>query len=566
MLQKAGAELRIHGDINVVDKGRSASAQLAGADSAESQPEVQTESPRKERCSAIGGRAWISKKGIDYLVKQFKPEIIKVIENLEISPRKNVSYGFKYRIWDFKIAKLKIGEPKVNFARGEGLRVNVPNVSVAVSLRYRIEGADWWNPLYTGGKVKAIVARDTTGSGMVGVEVSPEGNPHIKAQMDRLDIKLQKIKLYGTKLGGLVEFFAKLFQDSIEDLIADEIQYIIEWFLNDKLNVYMDKLDLAIPLPLPGDMNISTVDLRLCSVNTGANFMSLDVRGEVVDLSKPEMDYPEKPADIPYGPPVLYDEFEKSMMMLTLTKWTVNSGLWLFHEEGLLKHLIVQSDIPDNSPIVLNADTLRPLIMGSPDVPRWWWNPTREGQRREFALEVAATEVPKVELKDGSIELTAQTNIGFRLDGVPTADLYASTVHVPIKVNVGLGIRRGVAERDMDGTKAPQVLDTRMDYASASPITMANARSRSMGVASMNLWAMTGFVSMLANTVLIPGVNVALKDGVEFPSAMGVSLVDSNVTLTDVITFKTDIDVNATKVMEIAYYGTEEVDDDFVDF
>mmetsp|Transcript_94952 Transcript_94952/g.307122 ORF Transcript_94952/g.307122 Transcript_94952/m.307122 type:complete len:637 (-) Transcript_94952:82-1992(-) len=580
LLQRAPAERRLHAELPA------SAAQIAEAQSSSKQQQEEEalfdvgedSKAGDSRCRVLGGRVWLSQKGADYLVERFTPEVVKLIENLELAAIEGSMMRFKYKVNDIRIAKLVVEKPVVHFEKGKGLHVHVPNISVNVSMHYRVDGEDWFNPLYSGGRVHAVVAKDTTGTGLIEVGVSPAGNPHLNATMHKLSIGLKSLELSGTVFAGLTNFVTKLFKEKIEDMLSDEILTLVEWFFNEKLNSYMDVLDLLIPLPLPDGFNVSSVDLRLCGVHTSTAAMVVDISGAIIDPSKPHLVYPEDPMPLPRGPPMPLEDFENTMVAMMLTKWTINSGLWLYNEEHLLKSTIAQQDLPASSLIVLNADSLRPLIQNNPDVPRWWWTATTDGQKSQFSLDVACTAMPEIDFKDGKIGVTAPASVGFKLDGVSTANLYTTQVQMPVSFEMSMSINSGTV---------PQQLNVNLEYASALPITIvgvnllrsdtepsAKSSTPALGASSswwgwptpapangaqyrVNLWAMSAWIEMLSRLALVPMANDAMG-AIEFPSAMGIDLVNSSLEVTDHIFFSTGFVANASRVMEIAYYGEPE--------
>lgn len=496
-------------------------------------------------CKAVGGRLWISRKGVDYLLDKFLPEAEKIISTTEMAAKEGKMYGFTYSVSDIKLSDLFIARPVVDFVKGAGLDIHLPNVSLAVNCKYKVQGSDWWNPLYSSGSVHAIVAPHSEASGLLKVGVTDAGKPHLNFTLGDLRVGLQKLDFTGTVISGLTNVLTDTFKDYIEGMLSASISAAVEEFVNTELNGYMNVLDLKFPLPLPAGYNFSAADLRLCGVHTSPTALVIDVSGAIVDPKKPSLVYPEEPDELPHGPPMNEEEFKSHMIVMMLTKWTINSGLWLYNVSNKLNVEIMTQDLPDNSPIVLNANTLGPLISSNPDVPRWWWNPDQEGKSKAFSVVVETHDLPVVHFEDGTISVKADTSLGFKLQGIPTAGIYATSVRAPLSMKMGLSI----IGANKSNVSDVQKIHADIAYVSALPISIEG------GSKTTNLWTMSAFVQLLTKTSLVPMLNHAFAD-FPFPSAAGVTMLNTSINISQSLIFATDLDINASKVMDIAYYGT----------
>jgi len=536
MLQRGSAE-RHH------RRSRSPPSSSLLAEEAErehAQPSSGSSAAGRGRCKHVGGRAWVSQKGVDYLVEAFLPVIVDEIEAVEISPKTGSAYGFSYSLNNFEISNMSIASPRAYFRQDEGLGLDVQGVSVQVKLKYRVEGTDWWNPIWSSGTITAVVSQDTGGTGVIRVGVSPIGNPVLNMTVETIHTTLKDLQLSGTRLSAVIEFISSFVSDYIGEMIATKIKSVIEWFINDKFNSYLDVIDLKLPLPVDPPYNISALDASLCAVHIGTNYIGVDTRAEVVDLEDDTLVYPVEPLELPQGPPMTVDDFESSMFAAALTKWTINSGLWLYQTRDLARYTLMQSDIPENSPIVLSAEYLRPLVGNAPGVPPWYWNADQDGKKKEFAIEISSNNVPAISFSSGRIQTTLNTTMAFKMQGVPTAQQYAFSIQAPIRASAGVHVEGGKVTGELQ-------------YVSSLPIKLVSAVSR------VSMFAVSAFIEILSATVLVPLANMHLGNGYPIPTKYGITALNTSVQITDMVVARSDVLLNTKEIMDIIY-GEDEAE------
>jgi len=385
------------------------------------------------------------------------------------------------------------------FLEGRGLRLRLGGIAVKFLMDYSIQGSSWWNPISASGHVDiSLLPSGTSLQAVLRPYLTSQGE--LRVSIEDVDIHFEmEVIVPGLFVGNLIETIVwvadTLMRHQIEAMLGRIINNLDDDFLNPMLN----DLFLEVPLGLPRPNDGMTLNFAICDVEFTDTYASVALSGETFDINDPQLSYGVAPVSIPHQPPT-----QDRMITVALTKWTINSALWMLSRKGLFETTLRSEDLlhdVDGASIDFNTKWLS--LQG---VPKLAWAP-----KKPFTLSISTMGSPSVAIDDG-IAVSASLNLTFSsVEPDGSSDLLFS-LGVPLKLSAH--------PRVTDGS--PQKIIAGLQPVSFTPVTVL-ATTQASGTVYPSV--LEAELNIITNS-FIKKSQEALGSGMELPVVNGFGLTD----------------------------------------
>jgi len=334
---------------------------------------------------ACGGRAWVSQKALDQAAQDthelFERRMLAVVERMVDNITNSAPMSFCFGTLSASAPRIDmlsmgLGSVSGRFVQGRGVELNLQGVQLAVDVHYNIESPLSWHPLAGAGQVNLVSGKGT------GVKVildvgAKKGLPvfSIAEQEFFFDVNATVetswsggfiFDLFHRGIRWILTTFSNAIQGTVERVVSD----LVIGFVNNDVPVL-----LAESLPLAG-MNLSqtppnncwALDISVCNLVVEGDYLVAEVRGAMIDVARPELMYREPPLPLPA---IRQDKIEQSMASIAVTKWVVDSAMWVAIQGGLAQQeFLWDSNIVHDFLSLLFPDVKLGMTLGAnPDAP-----------------------------------------------------------------------------------------------------------------------------------------------------------------------------------------------------
>lgn len=435
-------------------------------------------------------RAWLSRKALRYFGTQVVPQILARMGENKVAPKHGEASGFKYSLTDFFVRDVAVESIDYDFIVGHGIGVTVRGITAMMVANYSVEGTSWYNPIWSHGQVFMPLGSGTEMHATVQIGVA-DGKP--KVELEKLTTRVELADFYTehSKAHHLAWMAGKLFREQVAEKIADGMRKDMQDNVDVDLANLLDGLDpwVNIPLPLPhvqgpgssgrGSMvDKWAVNVVLCHLDVGSDYLSADLHLEVVDLSRPWLAYQVKPKPLPVAPPAM---FEARMMSVSMTSWAFSGALYVFGEGGLLNHTM------------------------EPDDFREYWY----GQQYNISVDLWAPQgaEPAIELHEGSVTSSVTVRFDVKARDIHTGWTIAHvTADTPLKMRWNVSVAGG----------SPQMVKVGAEFISATPLEHFHG--------TIPHFFVEKFINKAMHTRVMPKIHELLQKTFPVQSKAGVAL------------------------------------------
>eukprot|EP00445_Apocalathium_hangoei_P072282 CAMPEP_0204147826 /NCGR_PEP_ID=MMETSP0361-20130328/23071_1 /ASSEMBLY_ACC=CAM_ASM_000343 /TAXON_ID=268821 /ORGANISM="Scrippsiella Hangoei, Strain SHTV-5" /LENGTH=588 /DNA_ID=CAMNT_0051102091 /DNA_START=6 /DNA_END=1772 /DNA_ORIENTATION=+ len=474
------------------------------------------------RCSKVGARAWVTQRGLDYAGTELKKVVTAELLNKatsSISPTSgNIFLVGDYSFNNFTVMSANVTDTKLGFLDGQGLDIQVQGIQLAIKADFKFES---WLIHGRGTVVITTNSPASSASLSVAVDVTPMGAPELKALKVSVatgDLKSTFAVTSGSLSAWLLNSLSGLITSFMAPVLKKQAEDALTQMVNVDLNNMLSSQSFELPVPMPAPAGNLTIDLGLCRVRTSKDYMAVDIRGLISDVTRPSLLYPVQPIPLPEVPPKGLDN---SMVAVSVTKWIVNSGLWIFHQAGLFKNYSVGPEqIPANPLFSMTTKAWGHAVPAWKS--RWYWS-------RDITVSSFVLEPPTVNLSHGKFAINANTRYV-----VNTTDLknrsdfsvFAFSLKSPLKAEVSFGVT--------NMTAGPQNITINLENLQLN----FNLEKSAVGLVAVPL--INPLLSWISSGVIVPMINSALAEGIPVASTNGIDLTNVAVGITDTMNFYAD--------------------------
>mmetsp|Transcript_79883 Transcript_79883/g.230920 ORF Transcript_79883/g.230920 Transcript_79883/m.230920 type:complete len:587 (-) Transcript_79883:60-1820(-) len=485
-------------------------------------------------CRDVGARAWLTQNGLDFLDDYLLPTLLAQFVGKEFPKVSNTSMGFEINITELTLHSLDL-EPKdiqLSFMSGRGIRMELHEFSLRLTLHYKVRGDSWWNNLlWTGGIADVTLSKDSAVSAVMGLSVNAQGHLEVSLTDTKIDLVVKDLKIRNSILGGLIEALQSFLVPLLNRMIEDKLT---KW-PNESLNPILADLSFRLPIPL-GDAEKYGInaDFSVCEVTTGRNFMAVDVYGEILSTTNPYTIYPEYPLPIPELPPLGWQD---SMFALTITKWTVNSGLWLFQQLGLLSFEFTAQDLKKlnmNLPIGFDTKALGAIAPGLAK---------KYSEVMDVSVGISPLQAPRVLFSNNEgITVEAPQKLSFKV-----ADDANSKPAFELKVPLAASALTAVVPKN--GTDRLMV---DVEMIKFTPIEVLGTT-----VGDVQLKLLSFILDALEKKGILPMANKALAPGIPIIGAKGIQLVGLQLQVSEFLSVMSSIDWDLMRTLREVFGSSD---------
>lgn len=462
-------------------------------------------------------RAQFSQKALDYFAHDLLPVLVEEeIPKAVIPDVSGSASGFAFSIHNIRITNPRIDRPVFRIAPGQGIDMELNDVSLNLALGFHIDGEDWWNPVNERGEASCIPRVWASGIVVLGTS---DGKPTLQLVQPSVFISMGDITISGSALGWLVEVIFPSIRGEIERQLELEVVKLMGDLVNQDLQGILNQLELKVPVPVPPPFDDSSLHFNLNSIHAHAEHITVDLSMALVDTADPNR-LVTQPVRVPL--PDIYDT--SKMFSVTLAPEIIEDVV-RFHQ-GKFSQIISADMVPEDSPLGLTTNSMS--LLTTPALNILWGS-------RDMQLTLTLPDPVRINFGEGVVDLTLPSD--FKFDVIDSADPeHAFTLAAPVAFNTSVRI-------DAD----PQAIHAELTDFSITPLT---TKATSNGIWWVNTLVINPLIDILERQVIMPEINKLLEGGVACCEADGFALrgLDARLT-TGALSVFSDVELDLRAIL-----------------
>lgn len=512
------------------DDGDDASGENNGGKDEDEDGTSSVDVNHKQACVVPGARLWVSRSTLWYLRQAILPAILQSLADISVPDYAGDVAGWSYNLNNFLVKSVAIDVLELDFVEGVGISINAGGVRIGFSSRYAFSGTDWYNPIFSEGSLELVLGRGTQLQGVLELSSNYTGLPILNLTNVTAHVHVTRLDIQESQLSWILETLAAQFSHLVKDIIKEKLVENLYGLVNEQLQGAVNNMTLQFPIPLEPPLNFAAVDFSLCDIDTGHDYLSIGIKGQVYSLNDSTIMYPRTPTPLSLEPPQYYGS---RMLTASLTKWVFNEGIYVFRQSGVLNATFAFNYSQDSS--------------SHSSIPTKWFLGPREMTIVAHVCPMSS-EDPIIELDEGTVNITVPTSMNLTIYNRKNGKRFSKfNLQVPVKVSTTMEIRANASH---------QSLFLYLEYLSVTPVEIVHSPLR-----RLPSWLINGFTEKLVNTALIPYVDALLKEGFPITSASEISLQRSSITISpDAIMGKSDVFLDPEQLLA-HIFGEEKAHD-----
>eukprot|EP00743_Colponemidia_sp_Colp-15_P001114 GILK01001226.1.p1 GENE.GILK01001226.1~~GILK01001226.1.p1 ORF type:complete len:490 (+),score=102.26 GILK01001226.1:33-1472(+) len=327
--------------------------------------------------SLTGFKATLTNAGVDHVKNAFLPGLIQQIGTVRV-PDQSTSWGSSF--WKIEAyltdiyasdVRMDIAQSSISCAPPSGLTIN--GVGLAASIRFR-----WGFSTSVGGQSGdgGATSAGSTLTGQVALGADAEGRPtlnfnDVRVSLNNLDVHID---------AGILSQVLDWFIGTIKGMVKGNIEDIVAGAVRDLANQMSAKelSTLSVHTAIPGSP--LAVDYGLSGIpSCAADYIVVPMKGAFYNADQ-------TPTSPPVPAPAALPDYEAQPhdVLMFISEYVANTAQYVYWEANALNHVLTQSDIPSDIPLLLNTNNFDEM---APDMAKTYPN-------HEFQLECGAESAP----------------------------------------------------------------------------------------------------------------------------------------------------------------------------
>eukprot|EP00771_Trimastix_marina_P001581 gnl/Trimastix_PCT/2662.p1 GENE.gnl/Trimastix_PCT/2662~~gnl/Trimastix_PCT/2662.p1 ORF type:complete len:499 (+),score=133.02 gnl/Trimastix_PCT/2662:118-1497(+) len=435
----------------------------------------------------------LSRSSLLMVKDQVLPLVQKELAAIQIPPieQKHISCilgHVDFRIEGTHVQQLKFGKSDIVIGKDEiTVSIDVPTFHMHI---------DKWSfnghcPIHMHGSGNA----DAHGDGVhvslsISVGRDGAGRPVVKCRGCQVHLNGIHLQVHGSKW----DFFIRLFKGIVETQIKKAVNNAGGQICSAITEVSHELLSqLPTQVTLPGDRFALRFPLADPPTQFTPEFVTLGIKGEIVDIKSP-LEYPVPPQPHAYN-------ITGEMLQIAVNQYLPDSGLHALFHSGLLDVYVTDKDLPAWSPLRLNTSSWAWLI---PSLQKRW--PDRPMRAHLFP-----THMPKCEFipQQG---MAIHGDYAFEMDVLLANGSAVNVFELDVALSTSMVVRVALNGTQLQVTGAISEA-TRLELSIVETL-----------IGRFDLKPVEKILNILLDEIVIPMLNVPLKQGILIPLVQGLTL------------------------------------------